>query len=173
MSNTGAGKLNRVLLGVGSNVEPEKHLRLGFKALVELDADLIISPVYQSAALGFEGDDFLNAVVMLHTQLSVLQLQQWIAKIEKQCGRIDGEPRFSPKCLDIDLLLFNQEVGLIDGVVLPRYEVLESAFVLKPLADIYAEGVHPELKTRFDELWRAFEQDNMQQAQSLSLITFN
>ena len=101
--------LNLVLLGIGSNVEPEKHLRLGVAALTELDAHRVISPVYESAAIGFDGDDFLNAVVMLRTCYSVKQLQAWITDIERTCGRVEGEPRFSPKRLDIDLLLFNEE----------------------------------------------------------------
>ena len=50
--------MNKVLLGLGSNVEPQKHMQRGLQAIAELDADYVVSPVYQSPAVGFDGDDF-------------------------------------------------------------------------------------------------------------------
>ena len=58
----------KIYLGIGSNVEPEKHLRLGIRELGERFGVLELSNVYRSKAVGFEGDDFLNLVVGLESR---------------------------------------------------------------------------------------------------------
>ena len=142
-----------IVLGLGSNVEREYHLRAGVEALKALDATLLISPVYQSAAIGFEGSDFFNAVVCLNADIELNDLVAVLAGIERQYGRTEGELRFSEKTLDIDILIFGNHVGVFDGVTLPREEITKNAFVLKPLADVCPQKKHPVLLKAYAELW--------------------
>lgn len=143
----------RILLGLGSNVEPEMHLRAGVQALRTLDAKLTLSPVYQSAALGFAGDDFLNLVACLEVDVALASLVKRLADIEREYGRVLGESRFSAKTLDIDILAFDDLVGTFGAVTLPRDEILQNAFVLKPLADLCGADVHSEACKTYAELW--------------------
>ena len=152
----------QILLGLGSNVAREHHLRAGINALKKLDAQLILSPVYQSAAVGFDGDDFYNCVVCLNADIDLAGLVLWVATIEQQYGRLKNEPRFSAKTLDIDILTFDQLVGVFDAVTLPREEILHSAFVLKPLFDLCPQASHPVMKQTYEALWLEFDVNSPQ-----------
>lgn len=146
----------RVYLGLGSNIERERYITAGLDALELLFGHLDISPVYDCPAVGFEGQPFLNLVVGVDTDLAVGELQQQLRHIEKEHGRPDNATRFSPRQLDIDILTYDDLVGVVDGVELPRAEILENAFVLRPLADLVPAGVHPGAVKSFAELWSAF-----------------
>lgn len=144
----------KILLGLGSNVDPENNLAQGIHALRALDAQLTCSPVYQSRAEGFDGDDFLNLVVLLDFEISLEQLSTGIASIEERFGRDRNEPRFSAKTLDIDILLFNNLVGQFGRITLPREEITANAFVLKPLADLSPDLIHPIEQVTISALWK-------------------
>ena len=133
----------RVYLGVGSNIERERYITAGLDALAGLFGDMDISPVYDSEAIGFEGQPFLNLVVGVSTDLTVAELAKQLRHIEYEHGRPENASRFSSRQLDIDILLYDDLVGVIDGVELPRGEILENAFVLRPLADLVPGEVHP------------------------------
>ncbi|MEP4485971.1 MAG: 2-amino-4-hydroxy-6-hydroxymethyldihydropteridine diphosphokinase [Halioglobus sp.] len=142
----------RVYLGVGSNIDRERYITAGLDALAELFGDMDISPVYDSEAIGFEGHPFLNLVVGVNTDLTVAELAKQLRDIEFEHGRPENATRFSSRQLDIDILLYDDIVGVIDGVELPRGEILENAFVLRPLADLVPEERHPERKQTYFEL---------------------
>ena len=93
---------------------------------------------------GFEGDAFYNLVAGLETSLSVGELAAVLRDIEKDHGRVRGEKKFSSRTLDIDILTYNDLTGEVDGVQLPRDEILKHAFVLKPLVDLAPDARHPE-----------------------------
>ncbi|MBU6421626.1 MAG: 2-amino-4-hydroxy-6-hydroxymethyldihydropteridine diphosphokinase, partial [Gammaproteobacteria bacterium] len=84
--------------------------------------------------------------------------------IERQCGRIRGGPRFAPRTLDLDLLLYGDLISATP-VRLPRPEILKYAYVLKPLVDLAPERRHPLTGKSFAEHWQAFGQQ-----QSLALV---
>lgn len=161
--------MSRVYLSLGSNIDPERHLRNAVDSLSRASDILKISPVYQSKPLGFEGDHFLNLVVALETAMRVGDLRQECKRIELENGRSTGDPRFSSRTLDIDILLYDQLTGTIDGVTLPRDEILTSAFVLKPLTDIAPRLHHPELGQTFESLWKQFDQSS----QAIWPVSFN
>jgi 2-amino-4-hydroxy-6-hydroxymethyldihydropteridine diphosphokinase len=147
--------MTRAYLSLGSNLEPQAHLRA---ALLELRArfgDIAVSPVYRFPAVGFAGPDFLNLAAAMDTDLDAPALDQWLHALEDRHGRRRDVPRYSSRTLDIDIVLFGDQV--IDGpghLQVPRKELQES-FVLQPLADIAAKVVHPTLKRTIAELWRA------------------
>jgi 2-amino-4-hydroxy-6-hydroxymethyldihydropteridine diphosphokinase len=147
----------RVYLGVGSNIERERYITAGLDALAALFGDMDISPVYESAAIGFDGQPFLNLVVGVNTDLSLADMAKRLRHIEYEHGRPENATRFSSRQLDIDILTYDDLVGVIDGVELPRGEILENAFVLRPLADLVPEARHPENNVAYAELWKRFE----------------
>jgi 2-amino-4-hydroxy-6-hydroxymethyldihydropteridine diphosphokinase len=146
-----------VFIGVGSNVEPRRHLGAGLRALAERFGLLRLSPVYRNSAVGFEGDDFLNMVIAFESDEPVGEVAAALAEIEAANGRHRGEAKFAPRTLDLDLLLYGDLVGEVDGIRLPRDEITRYAFVLKPLADLVGERRHPELGRSYAELWDDFD----------------
>lgn len=158
----------RVYLGLGSNIDRERHIRAALRELEERFGVLLISPVYESVAVGFEGDNFYNLVVGLDTDLSVGELSGLLRAIEDANGRVRVGPRFSGRTLDIDILTYGNACGEIEGVQLPRDEILKNAFVLRPLADIAGQDRHPATARPFAEHWDAYDQ----QRQKLWLIEF-
>ena len=145
----------QVFLSLGSNIDREHNIRSGLNALARVFAPLAISPVYESEAVGFDGDAFYNLVVGLHTTLSVGELTACLKGIEKDHGRVRGEKKFSSRTLDIDILTYDDRVGEVDGVQLPRDEILKHAFVLKPLVDLAPDALHPETQTSYQALLKA------------------
>lgn len=147
-----------VYLGIGSNVEREKnvascldHLRRHFGALT-------ISSTYQCKSVGFEGDDFFNLAVGVESDLPPHDLVAVLHEIEAKHGRDRARSKFTDRTLDIDLLLYGDLVLDDPGLVLPRAEILENAFVLKPLAEIAPQLMHPVEHKTIGKLWAAFEQ---------------
>ena len=147
--------MTRVYLSFGSNIDREHNIRSGLDALARHFPQLLLSPVYESSAVGFDGEAFLNLVVAIDTELSVGGLSAMLRAIEADHGRTRGEKKFASRTLDIDILTYGDAVGVIDGVELPRDEILKHAFVLKPLADIAPEERHPLLQKNYAELLAA------------------
>ncbi|MFT4767623.1 MAG: 2-amino-4-hydroxy-6-hydroxymethyldihydropteridine diphosphokinase [Glaciecola sp.] len=149
--------MTRLFLGLGSNIEPARYLPLGLSELEALLGALRISPVYEGAAIGFSGAPFWNLVIEAQTSLAVGELQRAIRTIEYAHGRPENASRFSPRSLDIDILVYGDVCGVVDGVALPRGEILENAFVLRPLAELAADAIHPGVNKSFGELWTAYD----------------
>ena len=150
--------MTEVFLGVGSNIDRESNLIAGLDALSALFGDLRTSAVDESEAIGFSGDPFLNMVVRAQSELAVGALQRALRDIEYAHGRPKNAKRFSSRRLDIDILLVGTLAGDIDGVALPRGEVLENAFVLRPLAELAPRHVHPTMNQTFSSLWASYDQ---------------
>lgn len=148
----------RVYLSLGSNIERERNIRGALHELEQRYGDLLISPVYESEAVGFVGDPFYNLVVGMDTDKMVGVLASELRAIEEAYGRDRHGPKFSPRTLDIDILTYGNACGEVDGVKLPRSEILKNAFVLRPLADIAPGDRHPETIRPFLEHWEAYDQ---------------
>lgn len=157
-----------VFVGVGSNVDREANIRSGLAALGEVFGELELSPIYCSEAVGFSGDEFLNLVVRFATSLSVAALSERLRAIEMAHGRRENMPKFSSRTLDLDILLYGDANGEIDGVTLPREEVLYNAFVLRPLAELAPDTCHPRLGKSFAQLWRELSLRTEQRLEKVS-----
>lgn len=143
----------KAYLSLGSNLDPETHLRSGIAALRARFGELVLSPVYRTRAVGFDGGDFLNAAAVIETDLDPHALNAWLHALEDAHGRDRGGPRFGDRTLDIDIVLFDALVLEGGGNLrLPRPE-LKHAFVLKPLADIAPDVVVPTTGRTVAELW--------------------
>ncbi len=154
-----------VYLGLGSNIEAEHHLALGLQRLRQEMTVLAESPWYSSPALGFAGPDFINLVIAVQVDCDVEALYQQLKVIETDFGRPADAEKYSSRALDIDILLFDQCVGEWPGMVLPRPDIWQCAFVLKPLLDIAPDLICPLRGQPLSEDWPALSQ------QPLSLCT--
>lgn len=146
-----------IYISLGSNIDREANTRSGIKALRQAFGELTLSSVYESEAVGFEGDAFYNMVIGCDTVLDVYAANNVLAEIEDAHGRDRSGPRFSSRTLDLDLLLYNDLVSNENGLKLPRDEILKNAFVLWPLAELAPELVHPQTKKTCSMLWLDFD----------------
>lgn len=153
MKEPGADGARRCWISVGSNVDRERSIRGAVADLRRHFGPLVISPVYETEAVGFEGQPFYNLVVGLDTTLGVAALNQTLRDIEDAHGRVRGPDKFAPRTLDLDLLTWGHTTGTIDGYELPRDEILKYAFVLAPLADVAPHERHPVAGRSYAELW--------------------
>ncbi|MFY8134669.1 MAG: 2-amino-4-hydroxy-6-hydroxymethyldihydropteridine diphosphokinase [Aquimonas sp.] len=146
--------MSLALLSLGSNQQPEHHLRAAAEALRRRFPGARFSPVYRTPAVGFEGPDFLNAAAAIDSDLDPFALNDWLHALEDANGRRRDVPRFSSRTLDVDIVYFDDCVLEGPGnLKLPRPE-LKFAFVLKPLVDLAPGFVDPVLGTALDALWR-------------------
>ena len=149
-----------VYLGLGSNIDAEENLRVGVGELRQRFGKLELSAVYRSAAVGFEGDDFLNLVVGLQTSVSPASIYAQIETIHNSAGRQREKVKLSSRPLDIDLLLHDDLIVDEPPVCLPRADILEYSFVLRPIAELAPDLVHPVTGQSMSEHWQAFDQDS-------------
>ncbi|MES9833673.1 MAG: 2-amino-4-hydroxy-6-hydroxymethyldihydropteridine diphosphokinase [Candidatus Thiodiazotropha sp. DIVDIV] len=154
---TESSQVVRAWLSLGSNQAPLIHLPRAIDDLRAMFGLLCLSPVYESEAVGFEGDNFINLVVGIHTDLSPADLNERLKGIEDKHGRERSGEKYDARTLDIDLLTYGSKVVDSDDMQLPRDEILHYAFVLLPLSDVAGEELHPEVGKTYRELWRAFD----------------
>ncbi|MCP4324867.1 MAG: 2-amino-4-hydroxy-6-hydroxymethyldihydropteridine diphosphokinase [Alteromonadales bacterium] len=143
-----------VFVGIGSSINRQENIRLGIQALQTTFGELTISPVYESEAVGFKGNNFYNLVVSFNSSLSPTQLINKFKQIEIQQGRPEKPIKFAPRTLDLDLLLHDKLI--LPEIDLPRAEILTNAFVLQPLSEIAPLLKHPISDETYQSLWAKF-----------------
>ena len=149
-----------VYLGLGSNIDPEEHLGRAVRRVRERYGEIEASAVYRSAAVCFEGYDFLNLVVRLHSDETPTQICEEIERLHDLSGRVRSGGKWASRPLDIDLLLYDDLVVDESPVRVPRSDILEYSFVLRPMAELAPDLVHPATgKTMLDH-WQAFDADS-------------
>ena len=149
--------MTTIYLGIGSNIDPRNNLIHAISELEKRFGELEKSSVYRSKAFGFEGDDFLNMVVALGSELTPIEIHSQLEEIQHAAGR-DHEARgHSSRTLDIDLLLYDDLVAEEPPIRLPRPDVLRFSFVLGPLAEIAPELRHPETHQSYQDHWNDFD----------------
>jgi 2-amino-4-hydroxy-6-hydroxymethyldihydropteridine diphosphokinase len=147
----------QVFIGIGSSINKSENIRLGIASLEAEFGELLVSPLYESEAVGFSGVNFYNLVVELHTEQNIAALIEKLKAIERKHGRLENTPKFTPRTLDLDLLLYDQQID--PELDLPRGEILKNAFVLKPLADLAPTLKHPISGETYQTLWRNYPQE--------------
>lgn len=135
-------------------------MRLAVHALQKHYGKLILSSVYESEAVGFDGDNFLNLVAGLNTDEDVHTVADTLRKIEDDNGRDRSGPRFSARTVDLDLLLYDDLVIQEQGLQLPRDEITKNAFVLLPLEEIAPQLIHPLSGNTMCDHWMNFDKDS-------------
>ena len=135
--------MHRAYLSLGSNIEPERHLRAALGELRARFGAVTVSPAYRSAAVGFDGPDFINLAACVDTDLDPPALDAWLHALEDRHGRRRDVPRYASRTLDIDIVLYDEIVFAGPGHLrIPRAE-LDQPFVLVPLCDIAPDARDP------------------------------
>jgi 2-amino-4-hydroxy-6-hydroxymethyldihydropteridine diphosphokinase len=140
----------------GSNLDAEKNLILAARALKARHPGARFSRCYRNKAVGFEGPDFINFVVELPVAGDPALLKGELECVETQCGRARDAPKWAPRAMDLDILLFG-DVVQDTGLVLPRPDLLRWGFMLGPLAELAPRLVHPLQQRSIAALWQDFD----------------
>jgi 2-amino-4-hydroxy-6-hydroxymethyldihydropteridine diphosphokinase len=143
-------------LGLGSNVDARNNISSGIDALRLAFDNVELSPMYQTAAFGFVGNDFINLAARVETDKGPLELKYFLNELEDRHGRNRESPKYSDRTLDIDIMLYDDLYMLSPTLNIPRGEILTAAHVLKPLADLAPELIHPVCRKTIIELWNEF-----------------
>lgn len=149
--------METIYVSVGSNIDRHINVYAGMNALKQRYGELLISSVYETDAVGFDGNPFFNLVVAYGTDESPQAANQFLKAVETMQGREHQQEKFSPRTLDMDLLLYGDKQFDSPGLKIPRGEIFKYAFVLEPLAEIAAEMVCPGETKTFAELWRNYK----------------
>jgi len=146
-----------IYVAAGSNIEPERNLALASKELLRVFPDTCFSSWYRNPAVGFQGDDFINFVAGFNSELPVHEVVQRLQAIETLCGRPRDAPRWAPRSMDLDILLYDELICDEPRLKLPRPDLLKRAFMLGPLAELAPALVHPTAGLSIAELWNRFD----------------
>ena len=145
----------KVYIGIGSNIDKHLHIPKVLQELQDKFNELEISPIYQTSAIGFEGEDFYNLVVGLTTNLSPVEMYDQLRQLEAEHDRERySENQFVSRTLDLDQLLYD-DLQIDDGkICIPNPDIVDYAFVLRPLVDIAPEVIHPTLQLNMRQIWQ-------------------
>lgn len=144
-----------LFLSLGSNLGNRfENLQVAIDRLFEeIGSVLKISSVYETPALGFEGEPFLNCVVLMQTEVSPMKVLETVLEIERKMGRErTATEGYASRNIDIDILFAGNQVIQEDGLTVPHPRIENRKFVLQPLCDIDAAFVHPVLNKTVQEL---------------------
>lgn len=155
--------MTRVFVAAGSNVEPLANLRRACAELERCFAPVVFSAAWQNRAVGFDGPDFINFVAGFDTPLDVDAVIAELQRIEGLCGRERDAPKWAPRSMDLDILLFGDLVCARPGLTLPRPDLLRRPYMLGPMAEIAPDLRHPTEGATMAELWARFPRDHAMQ----------
>lgn len=137
--------MNKAIIGLGSNIQPEKNLPEALRRLSEFVKILAVSSQWQTTAVGTKGPPFLNATILVETAIERAQLKsEVLAKIENELGRVRISDKFAPRTIDLDILVFNADI-LDKNLFFHDYLIL-------PAAEIIPELIDPQTKRSLKEL---------------------
>jgi 2-amino-4-hydroxy-6-hydroxymethyldihydropteridine diphosphokinase len=153
---------NTAYLSLGSNIDPETNLRTALELLAVQTRLVAVSSVWENRPVGLaEQPSFLNAAAIVETELTAEQLKREVlAAIEQRLGRLRQADKNAPRPIDLDIMLFNQEIIELGHRHIPDPEIVERPFVAIPLAEIAPDYRHPELGQTLSEIARNFEVKN-------------
>lgn len=143
-----------VYLSLGSNLgDREKHLREAISHLQGLGAIRQVSAFYETQPVEVDREQpwFLNCALAMETELVPLEFLSRMLGVEQSMGRVRTEPK-GPRTIDIDILLFGNDVLDTPELTVPHPAMHQRRFVLEPLAEIAPDAMHPVLKRTAREL---------------------
>ncbi|HDY7774920.1 TPA: 2-amino-4-hydroxy-6-hydroxymethyldihydropteridine diphosphokinase [Vibrio vulnificus] len=145
--------MNTVYIGVGSNIEREKHARAAWQELTLLGEALQASPIYECAAAGFDSHAFFNFVIRLNTSMTLEELASQLRQIELRWGREENAAKYQDRTLDLDIVLFGECISS-QKPELPRSDIFKYPFVIQPLYDLQPDLVIPGDGRTVEEIWQ-------------------
>ena len=156
-------------IAIGSNLsDPVSQAKVAIEALKTLPKSelLACSSLYSSTPMGPQDQpDYINAVAKVSTELTPLELLDCTQAIELERGRVRKDERWGPRTLDLDIILYGNEVIDSERLVVPHYGMKEREFVLYPIAEI-APNLTLPCGTRLEDLLKVVEQNGLRIWQS-------
>jgi len=150
-------------ISIGSNIDKEIHIPSSINALKKQFDQVLCSSLYETEAVGFEGDDFHNLIVQFTSKLDVKAIAKILRQIELDHGRTRDSRKYAARTLDLDLILYGDLI-LTDGrLQIPRDEIEKYAFVLEPLAEIAPDLRHPVSHKSYSQLWNGYDKKELKQ----------
>jgi 2-amino-4-hydroxy-6-hydroxymethyldihydropteridine diphosphokinase len=150
--------MSHVYVAIGSNVRPEENILQAAREIQRRFPDARFSSWYRNPAVGFTGEDFINGVVGFTTGLPLTAVIEQLHAVEELCGRPRNAPRWAPRAMDLDVLLFDDLV-CPEPTRLPRPDLLKRPYMLGPLAEIAPQVMHPTAGMTIGELWQQFDRE--------------
>lgn len=150
-------------ISIGSNIDKDVNIPSSLQALTNVFGKLQVSSIYESEAVGFAGDNFYNLVVSFESDLPAKFTAKILKKIELDHGRMRESQKFSARTLDLDLILYGDQIISDGRLQIPRDDIERYAFVLEPLAEIAPEEKHPISGQTYRQLWENFDKTNLRQ----------
>lgn len=142
-----------VYIGIGSNIEREKHVEAGMVELAKLGNQLRLSTIYECEAVGFEAEPYFNLVVELQTSLTLTEFSHQLRNIEFKLGRESDAKKNQSRTLDLDILLFGEQVSEASPQ-LPRNDIFKFGFVIEPLKELCPDLVVPSDGRTIFQIWK-------------------
>ena len=146
---------NQVILSIGSNQGDRKQQLQNAIDMVHIEIGTVIkvSDLYETAAWGFEGDLFLNAVILIHSQVAPSKIMTKIIAVEKKLGRQRSTSKhYESRVIDIDVIAINQMIINTKTLIVPHPQLQNRRFVLQPMLDLNLDWVHPILNQNTETL---------------------
>ncbi|MBE0468536.1 MAG: 2-amino-4-hydroxy-6-hydroxymethyldihydropteridine diphosphokinase [Methyloprofundus sp.] len=150
-------------ISIGSNIDREHNINSALGVLEQQFGQVQHSSIYESTAVGFAGDVFYNLVSAFNCTYKANEIALKLKQIEADHGRIRSKEKFSARTLDLDLLLYDQQIINTENLKIPHHDILNYAFVLEPLAEIAPNHQHPIKKLSYTQLWQDFDKSTHQQ----------
>lgn len=147
-------------LSIGSNINAAKNIRAAVEELRLEFKNIVCSTVFESEAVGFEGDNFLNLAATIDTEKKLADIALSLKQLEDKLGRDRSLEKFSGRPIDIDILIYGDEAGSEQGIKLPRPEITQNAFVLQPLAELLPEKIHSLSGVSYAKLWDDYDKSS-------------
>ena len=158
-----------VAVSLGANIDRESNIRAAVSGLIAFYPGALFSPVFESKAVGFEGPDFFNLAGIFYSDFEAPDLVTQLREIEAKLGRTRDGSVMGSREMDIDLLLYGDQILYAQGIDVPRHEILECAHVLKPLSLIWPDQRHPVNGLTYSELWRAMAPAHAEKLRQVTL----
>ncbi len=146
---------NQVILSIGSNQgNRQQLLQSAINAIhIEIGTVIKLSNLYETAAWGFEGELFLNAVILIHSQMAPSKIMTKIIAIEKKLGRQRSTSiHYESRSIDVDIIAVNQMIINTKTLILPHPQMQNRRFVLQPMLDLDLDWTHPILNQNTETL---------------------
>lgn len=150
-------------ISIGSNIDKEIHIPSSLNALKKQFGQIIISSLYETEAVGFEGDDFYNLIVQFESSNTAKEVAKILRQIELEHGRTRDSRKYAARTLDLDLILYGDQIISDGRLQIPRDEIERYAFVLEPLAEIAENRLHPISHKSYAELWTNYDKTKVKQ----------